>query len=80
MQAVGFPVLSWIMVLVIGGGTGLPLGIPPQPEDPVMARVAPQQCLVYLSWAGTSKPDPQSKNQTEQTCAKRSSVSPAPSP
>jgi hypothetical protein len=60
------PVLIYLLTL---GGWGLPLGIPPGPEDPVLANVAPENCLAYLSWAGTVKPDPTSKNQTEQLLA-----------
>jgi hypothetical protein len=51
------------------GGMGLPLGVPPGPEDPMLGRVAPEQCLFYLSWAGTASPDPKSPNQTEQLLA-----------
>jgi prepilin-type processing-associated H-X9-DG protein len=31
--------------------------------------VAPRECLFYLSWAGTAKPDPKSENQLEQLLA-----------
>lgn len=60
------PMFLYLLML---GGWGLPLGIPPGPEDPVLAKVAPAECLVYLSWAGTARPDPKSKNQTEQLLA-----------
>lgn len=50
-------------------GVGLPFGIPPMAEVPAIARVAPEQCLFYLSWAGTASPDPKSSNQTEQLLA-----------
>ena len=30
-------------------GGGLPLGVPPLPEDPTLAAVAPEKCLFYLS-------------------------------
>ena len=42
------------LVLFGGSGMGLPLGVPPLPEDPVLAQVAPEECLFYTSWAGTS--------------------------
>lgn len=48
------PLFLYLLML---GGWGLPLGIPPGPEDPVLAKVAPQECLVYLSWAGTARPE-----------------------
>ena len=58
-----------IIILGLGGGFGLPLGIPPAPEDPLMAKVAPEQCLFYTTWAGVAEPDPGSNNQTEQLLA-----------
>ena len=61
-----FPVL---LMLLMGGGGGLPLGVPPLPEDPVLSRVAPEECLVYASWSGMATPDAKSKNQTEQLLA-----------
>ena len=58
-----------LLLLGLSSGIGLPLGMPPLPEDPVMARVAPAECLFYASSAGTAAPDPKSKNQTEQLLA-----------
>jgi hypothetical protein len=52
-------------MMVYGGGVGVPLGVPPLPEDPVMAKIAPEECLLYFSSAGMAKPDPKSTNQTE---------------
>jgi hypothetical protein len=45
------------------------LSLPPLPEDPVMASVAPEDCLWYLTWSGCAKADPASKNKTEQLLA-----------
>jgi hypothetical protein len=56
-------------LLLLGGGGGIPLGIPPLPEDPVLAKVAPEECLVYVASVGMAKPDPRSTNQTEQLFA-----------
>ena len=50
-------------------GVGAPLGMPPLPEDPYLAAVAPEPCLFYFSSAGTASPDPASQNQTEQLIA-----------
>ncbi len=61
-----FPLLT---MLLMGGGVGLPLGVPPLPEDPMLARIAPEECLAYTSWAGMDTPDAKSKNQTEQFLA-----------
>ncbi len=58
----------WISLLM-GGGAGLPLSLPPLPEDPVLARIAPAECLVYTSWSGTALADAKSTNQTEQLLA-----------
>ena len=63
----GFP-LAWLLMFG-GGGLPLPLSLPPLPEDPVMASVAPDECVWYLSWSGSAKPDAASKNQTEQLLA-----------
>ena len=62
-------VFPFLIMLLMGGGAGLPLGLPPLPEDPVLARVAPEECLVYTSWSGTATPSAKSKNQTEQLLA-----------
>jgi len=66
------PFSSWhilILLLSLSGGVGLPLGLPPGPEDATVANAAPEECLFYLSWAGAAKPDPQSENQLEQLIA-----------
>jgi hypothetical protein len=63
---------AWeLIILALFGvsGTGLPLGIPPTAEDPLLAKVAPEDCAFYLSWSGMAKPDPASKNHTEQLLA-----------
>ncbi len=58
---------AWLVPLV--GGVGIPLGVPPLPEDPVIAQMAPQECLFYMSSAGMAVPDPKSANGTEQLLA-----------
>ncbi len=69
MSVVGVGVVELLIVMGFGGGMGLPLGIPPAPEDPLLAAVAPEDCLFYTSWAGIAEPDAQSGNQTEQLLA-----------
>jgi hypothetical protein len=69
MTPVAFGPLALLVLLGLGGGIGLPLGIPPQKEDSLLGRVAPEECLFYLSSAGTAEPDPKSPNQTEQLLA-----------
>lgn len=63
--------VSWfpIMALLLGLGGAMPWGVPPAEEDAVLANVAPEKCLAYLSWAGSAQPDAKSKNQTEQLLA-----------
>jgi hypothetical protein len=60
----------WLVMLASGGGgIGLPLGVPPLPADPVLANVAPEECLLYCSSAGMAIPDPKSTNPTERLFA-----------
>jgi hypothetical protein len=67
--------ISWLggselaLLLFFFGGAGIPLGVPPEKENPLLAYVAPDECLLYASWAGMAKPDPNSKNHTEQLLA-----------
>jgi hypothetical protein len=58
-----------ILLAVAMGGAGLPVGLPPTAEDPLMTKAAPEQCLYYMTWAGTAKPDAASTNKTEQLLA-----------
>ncbi|MEI8372614.1 MAG: DUF1559 domain-containing protein [Planctomycetota bacterium] len=69
METVATKFFSVLFLTIFGGGWTLPLGLPPAPEDPALARVAPEKCLFYVSWAGMAVPDPKSKNQTEQLLA-----------
>jgi hypothetical protein len=65
-------IFSGLLIVVLGaepGGMGLPFGIPPATEDPVIARVAPEKCLLYINWAGTASPDGSSLSQAEQLLA-----------
>jgi hypothetical protein len=66
MHAAGLA-LSWTVLYL--GGFGLPLAMPPQPEVPLMAKVAPADCLFYMSLAGVASPSAGSDNQTEQLLA-----------
>ena len=60
-----------LLMVLFGSGLGLPLGVPPGPEDPVVSRVAPEECLFYVSWSGMAKPDPASPNHAEQLLAEK---------
>jgi prepilin-type processing-associated H-X9-DG protein len=38
------------------GSMGIPLGISPAPEDPMMMAVAPDECVAYTTWWGMVPP------------------------
>lgn len=62
--------ISWLLILLLGGTPLLQSpGLPPLPEDPVLAQVAPESCLLYVSWAGRAVPDGTSGNHTEALLA-----------
>ena len=63
--------LEWLLLILLGGGFGMPPGMPPTEEAPLAASAAPAECLFYTSWAGTGTPDANSPNQTEQLLAER---------
>jgi hypothetical protein len=63
--------LEWILLILLGGGLGLPPEMPPAEEAPLAAKAAPADCLVYLSWAATGAPQAKSANQTEQLLAEK---------
>ncbi len=69
MQTMFVGPFELLMILTLSGGFGLPLGVPPGPEDPLLANVAPETCLFYTSWAATAAPDPAGPNRTEQLLA-----------
>lgn len=58
-----------LLLLVLGGGIGAPIGLPPGPEDPLLASAAPETCLLYSSWTAPATPSLESGNQTEQLLA-----------
>jgi hypothetical protein len=59
---------TWVLI-ALGNGLLLPVGIPPGPNDPALAAVAPADCLFYGNWSGTVAPDPKSTNATERLMA-----------
>src|SRR4051812_37321785 len=69
MAAFGPGPAEMMILLMFLGGFGLPLGVPPQPENPAMSHVAPAKCVMYATWAGMGEADPKSANQTEQLLA-----------
>ena len=69
MESVFSQIGPWIFALTLGSGMGIPLGIPPAPDDPVMARLAPEPCAFYTTWSASATASPASKNQAEQMLA-----------
>jgi len=66
----GVGLFEFVILFVTSfGGVGVPLGMPPGEMDPLMEKVAPEDCLVYLEWAGMVKADPKSENHYEQLLA-----------
>jgi hypothetical protein len=57
-----------LLILLFGAPGVGSLGAP-QPLDPVLAAVAPQECLWYSSSSGIGPADPASANHTEQLFA-----------
>ena len=57
--------MIWAIIIVLSGNFGIPVGVPPGPEDPVISNVAPSECLFYAGWSGTAKVDPDA-NRTEK--------------
>lgn len=55
----GVSTIELLILLFYGwGAVGVPLGMPPGPEDPVMAAIAPEECFAYTTWAAAVEPDP----------------------
>ncbi|MEO2049458.1 MAG: hypothetical protein ABGX16_23115, partial [Pirellulales bacterium] len=70
MNAIATPgPFELLMMILLGGGGGLSSGLPPGPEDPQLANIAPAECLYFTSWAGTVLPEAGSSNATEQLLA-----------
>ncbi len=55
MVGVGFSEMLIALALIFGSGIGLPMGMPPGPEDPMMFRVAPENCVFYATWTGVGE-------------------------
>jgi len=58
-----------LLILLSGGGLGIPNGMPPAAENPVMHRIAPDDCLAYYSWAPAGSPKAANGNHTEALIA-----------
>ena len=48
----------FFVILSMGGALGIPLGMPPAPEDPLLSSIAPEEPFYYITWNGCTTPDP----------------------
>ncbi|MGA2067188.1 MAG: DUF1559 domain-containing protein [Thermoguttaceae bacterium] len=69
MTALFSSILAMVVLGAEPGGMGLPFGIPPAPDDPVITRAAPEKCLLYVNWTGTAAPDPKGPSEAERLLA-----------
>ena len=65
IMAVGVGV-GFFEMLIVSSWFLVPLGVPPGEEDITLQKVAPEQCLYYMSSAGVVTPDAASNNATEK--------------
>ena len=63
-MALGISEIFLMVGIFFGGSFGLPMGVAPGPEDPMMFKIAPDNCVFYASWTGIGKLDMNS-NPTE---------------
>ncbi len=66
---IGFGGAELMILAAFYAGIGLPLGVPPAEQDPLMLRAAPEKCLYYTTWAGMAKPQADTGNATESLLA-----------
>lgn len=59
----------YLFPIFIGLGLMGPLGIPPLKDTPTISKIAPEQCLFYMSSAGRADAKADSPNQVEQLMA-----------
>ena len=58
-----------VILFFMQGGLTAPLGVPPLPDDPLLAKVAPDEVVYYFASSGMDTADPESKNATERLAA-----------
>jgi hypothetical protein len=59
----------YLFPIFIGLGLMGPLGVPPLKDTPTISKIAPEQCLFYMSSAGRADAKADSPNQVEQLMA-----------
>jgi len=55
------------VLLVLLGWMG-PLGVPPLPDTPTISRIAPEECLFYMSSAGRAEPQGRQRESEPNNC------------
>ena len=58
-----------LILLGLGGFSGLPLSLPPLPPDPLVERAAPAECLLHVALAGQAKAAAGAANRVEALLA-----------
>jgi hypothetical protein len=65
-----FALASYLTAVLLSFlGMAIPVGMPPESEDAIMAYVAPNDCVFYATWSAAAKPSLSSANQTEKLLA-----------
>jgi hypothetical protein len=64
-MAGSFSSFGVLLLLLAGGGFIGSSDVVPLPEDPVVAQVAPEECLFYASWTGKTQASPDATSSTE---------------
>lgn len=57
MNGFGLIEAMFFVIMLALGGVGVPLGMPPGPEHPMLGRFAPESPQVFAAWTGAEKPD-----------------------
>jgi len=62
----GVSILELVLLLITAGGLVGSSDVVPLPADPIVAQIAPAECLFYSSWTGKTHASPDAANSTEQ--------------
>ena len=67
--APGIAEIAIVAMAVLTGGVGFPVSLPPAEHDALLDKLAPESCLYFTCWSGSSAADGSSGNRTEQLIA-----------
>ncbi len=56
-MGVGIAEVFVLLGIFLGSSFGLPMGVAPGPEDPMMFKIAPEKCVFYACWMGIGELD-----------------------